>query len=122
MDGGSKFVKGGAIAGIVITVINLVGGFVIGMVQMGMSAGDALQRFSLLTIGDGLVAQIPALLLSVSTGIVVTRATAEATSAQPREAGSAQSRTALLIAGGGAVALALLPGIAGAVHARSARR
>ncbi|MHB1489228.1 MAG: FHIPEP family type III secretion protein, partial [Cellulomonas sp.] len=77
MDGGSKFVKGDAMAGIIITVINLVGGFVIGMVQMGLSAGDSLQRFSLLTIGDGLVTQIPALLMSVSTGLIVTRSTAE---------------------------------------------
>ncbi|WP_273653600.1 flagellar biosynthesis protein FlhA [Cellulomonas fimi] len=111
MDGGSKFVKGDAIAGIVITVINLVGGFVIGMVQMGMSAGDALQRFSLLTIGDGLVTQIPALLLSVSTGIVVTRATAEGDMGTAAAKQLGQSRTALLIAGGGAVALALLPGM-----------
>lgn len=111
MDGGSKFVKGDAIAGIVITVINLVGGFVIGMVQMGMSAGDALQRFSLLTIGDGLVTQIPALLLSVSTGIVVTRATAEGDMGTAAAKQLSQSRTALLIAGGGAVALALLPGM-----------
>lgn len=111
MDGGSKFVKGDAIAGIVITVINLVGGFVIGMVQMGMSAGDALQRFSLLTIGDGLVTQIPALLLSVSTGIVVTRATAEGDMGTAAAKQLGQSRTALLIAGSGAIALALLPGM-----------
>ena len=76
MDGGTKFVKGDAIAAIVITVINLVGGFVIGMVQHHMSINDALQRYSLLSVGDGLVTQIPALLLSVSTGIVVTRASA----------------------------------------------
>ncbi|AEE44834.1 flagellar biosynthesis protein FlhA [Cellulomonas fimi] len=111
MDGGSKFVKGDAIAGIIITVINLVGGFVIGMVQMGMSAGESLQRFSLLTIGDGLVTQIPALLLSVSTGIVVTRATAEGDMGTAAAKQLGQSRTALLISGGAAVALALLPGM-----------
>ncbi len=111
MDGGSKFVKGDAIAGIVITVINLVGGFVIGMMQMGMSAGESLQRFSLLTIGDGLVTQIPALLLSVSTGIVVTRATAEGDMGTAAAKQLGQSRNALLISGGGAIALALLPGM-----------
>jgi flagellar biosynthesis protein FlhA len=111
MDGGSKFVKGDAIAGIVITVINLVGGFAIGMMQMGMSAGEAIERFSLLTVGDGLVTQIPALLLSVSTGIVVTRATAEGDMGTAAASQLTQSRTALLVAGGAAVALALLPGM-----------
>lgn len=111
MDGGSKFVKGDAIAGVVITVINLVGGFVIGMVQMSMSPAEALERFSLLTIGDGLVTQIPALLLSVSTGIVVTRSTAEGDMGSAAAKQLTQSRTALLIAGAGACALALLPGM-----------
>jgi flagellar biosynthesis protein FlhA len=111
MDGGSKFVKGDAIAGIVITVINLIGGFVIGMMQMGMTPAEALQRFSLLTIGDGLVTQIPALLLSVSTGIVVTRASAEGDMGTVAAKQLGQSRTALLIAGCGAIALALLPGM-----------
>jgi flagellar biosynthesis protein FlhA len=73
MDGASKFVKGDAIAGIVITIINIVGGFVIGMAQKGMSLGDATQTYTLLTVGDGLVTQIPALLISTATGIVVTR-------------------------------------------------
>lgn len=111
MDGGSKFVKGDAIAGIVITVINLVGGFAIGMFQMGMSAGESIERFSLLTIGDGLVTQIPALLLAVSTGIVVTRATAEGDMGTAAAQQLTQSRTALMIAGGAAVAMALLPGM-----------
>ncbi|WP_066585289.1 flagellar biosynthesis protein FlhA [Cellulomonas timonensis] len=111
MDGGSKFVKGDAIAGIIITVINLVGGFVIGMMQMGMTAGESLERFSLLTIGDGLVTQIPALLLSVSTGIVVTRATAEGDMGTAAAKQLMQSRSALAIAGCGAIALAMLPGM-----------
>ncbi|CAL8969949.1 Flagellar biosynthesis protein FlhA [Cellulomonas sp. T2.31MG-18] len=111
MDGGSKFVKGDAVAGIIITVINLVGGFIIGMVQMKMTMGDALNRYSLLTIGDGLVTQIPALLLSVSTGIVVTRASADADLGSSAAKQLTQSKTALMIAGGGAVALALLPGM-----------
>jgi flagellar biosynthesis protein FlhA len=111
MDGGSKFVKGDAIAGIIITVINLLGGFAVGMMQMGMSAQDAIQRFSLLTIGDGLVSQIPALLLSVSTGLIVTRATAEADMGTAASEQLTQSRTALLIAGSAAIALALVPGM-----------
>lgn len=77
MDGASKFVKGDAIAGIIITFINLVGGLVIGMINMGLSFGDSLSTFSLLSIGDGLVSQIPALLISTSTGIMVTRAASE---------------------------------------------
>ncbi len=60
MDGASKFVKGDAIASIVITIINILGGFVIGMVQQGMNFSEALQRFTLLAVGDGLVSQIPA--------------------------------------------------------------
>ncbi|WNM24570.1 flagellar biosynthesis protein FlhA [Demequina capsici] len=111
MDGGSKFVKGDAIAGIIITIINLLGGFGVGMLQMGMDPGQAIERFSLLTIGDGLVSQIPALLLSVSTGIIVTRATASADMGTAASAQLTQSRTALLIAGGAAVALALVPGM-----------
>jgi flagellar biosynthesis protein FlhA len=77
MDGASKFVKGDAIAGILIIVINLVGGFVIGMAQKGMQFNDALLTYSLLTIGDGLVTLIPALLLSTATGILVTRSASE---------------------------------------------
>ena len=73
MDGANKFVRGDAIAGIAITGINIVGGFIIGVFQMGMTAGDAARTFTVLTIGDGLVAQIPALLISSAAGIVVTR-------------------------------------------------
>lgn len=111
MDGGSKFVKGDAIAGIIITVINLVGGFVIGMMQQGLTAQESLEKYSLMTIGDGLVTQIPALLLSVSTGIVVTRATAEGDMGSAASTQLLQSKQALYIAGGGAIALALLPGM-----------
>ncbi|MCM3782944.1 flagellar biosynthesis protein FlhA [Neobacillus mesonae] len=81
MDGASKFVKGDAIASIVILLINLIGGFIIGMVMMGMSFGDALSTYSLLTIGDGLVSQIPALLISTASGIIVTRAASDGTMA-----------------------------------------
>src|ERR687890_222842 len=77
MDGASKFVKGDAMAGLLITLINLVGGIVIGVVQQGMPFAEAGQHFSLLSVGDGLSAQIPALLISVATGIIVTRSTSE---------------------------------------------
>jgi flagellar biosynthesis protein FlhA len=73
MDGASKFVKGDAIAAIVITLINLIGGIIVGVAQQGMPFGEAAATFSLLTVGDGLAAQIPALLISVATGIMVTR-------------------------------------------------
>ncbi|MBP3039480.1 flagellar biosynthesis protein FlhA [Bacillaceae bacterium Marseille-Q3522] len=77
MDGATKFVKGDAIAGIVIVFVNLIFGIIIGMVQQGQSFADAAQTFSLLTIGDGLVSQIPALLIATATGLVVTRAASE---------------------------------------------
>ncbi len=77
MDGASKFVKGDAIAAIVIIVVNILGGFIIGMVQRDMSILQALQTYTLLTVGEGLVNQIPALLISTATGIVVTRAASE---------------------------------------------
>ncbi|GIO36146.1 flagellar biosynthesis protein FlhA [Paenibacillus antibioticophila] len=77
MDGASKFVKGDAIASIVILLINLIGGFIIGMTIHGKSFGDSLSTYSLLTIGDGLVSQIPALLISTAAGLIVTRASSE---------------------------------------------
>lgn len=73
MDGAMKFVKGDAIAGLVIIIVNLLGGLTVGMAQQGMSFGEAMATFSLLTVGDGLVAQIPALLVSTAAGTVVTR-------------------------------------------------
>ena len=74
MDGSSKFVKGDAIAGIIITLINIIGGFLIGSFQKDMELGDSAATFTILTIGDGLVSQIPALLISTATGIIITRA------------------------------------------------
>lgn len=73
MDGASKFVKGDAIAGLLITAINIVGGIIIGVVQRGLSITDALQAYTILTIGDGLVSQVPALLIATSAGMVVTK-------------------------------------------------
>lgn len=77
MDGAMKFVKGDAIAGIIITVINCIGGLIIGMSQMGLTAGESAQIFTLLAIGDGLVSQIPALLISITAGIVTTRVSSD---------------------------------------------
>ena len=77
MDGASKFVRGDAIAAILITVINVIGGFAIGIVQKGMTMSEALQRFTILSIGDGLVSQIPALITSTAAGILITRATSK---------------------------------------------
>ena len=77
MDGASKFVKGDAIAGIVITIINILGGLIIGMLQKGMTLNQAAATYTLLTVGDGLVSQIPALIVSTSSGIIVTRAISE---------------------------------------------
>lgn len=75
MDGASKFVKGDAIAGIIITLINIIGGFLIGMLQHNLGFLDSLRTFTILTIGDGLVGQIPALIISTATGIIITRTT-----------------------------------------------
>ena len=77
MDGASKFVKGDAIAGIIITIINITAGFIIGMTGGGLTLAEAMKKYTLLTVGDGLVSQIPALLISTATGIVVTRAASD---------------------------------------------
>lgn len=77
MDGAMKFVKGDAIAGLIITCINILAGFAIGVFQRGMSFGDAVHTYSILTIGDGLVSQIPALLISITAGVIVTRVASE---------------------------------------------
>ncbi len=77
MDGASKFVKGDAVAGIIITVINVLGGIIIGMTYLGLTAGEAAEKFTLMAIGDGLVSQIPAILISTATGVLVTKANAE---------------------------------------------
>lgn len=77
MDGASKFVKGDAIASIIIVIINMLGGLMIGMMQMGMDMNTAASTYTLLTVGDGLVTQIPALLISTATGVIVTKAASE---------------------------------------------
>ena len=111
MDGASKFVKGDAMAAVVITAINLVGGIVVGMLQHHLGFGEATKHYSLLTVGDGLAAQIPALLISVATGIIVTRSGSE------RDLGSEVAtqilgqKKAPLVAGGAILAFALVPGL-----------
>ncbi|MHC6219593.1 flagellar biosynthesis protein FlhA [Arthrobacter sp. MMS24-S77] len=111
MDGASKFVKGDAIAGIIIIIINFVGGIAIGVLQRGMNVGDALNSYGLLTMGDGLVTQIPALLMAVSTGMIVTRSNAEEDMGRTASSQLMQSPNAMLIAGLAAVAMALIPGM-----------
>jgi flagellar biosynthesis protein FlhA len=111
MDGGSKFVKGDAVAGIVITIINLIGGFVVGVMQRGMSPADAMTTYSLLTVGDGLVSQIPALLLSVATGLVVTRSASRGDMGSDVAAQFGKQRRAMQIAGSAAIGLCLIPGL-----------
>jgi flagellar biosynthesis protein FlhA len=111
MDGASKFVKGDAIAGLVIIIINIIGGIAIGMIQRGMEIGEALETYALLTIGDGLVTQIPALLMAVSTGMIVTRSNAEADMGSTASQQLSQSRNALMIAGAAAIVMGFIPGM-----------
>ncbi len=111
MDGAMKFVKGDSIAGMIVTVVNLVGGTIIGITQHSMSAGDALQTYGILTIGDGLVSQIPSLLVSISAGILITRSgdTREDVGAQVGRQFFSQPR-ALEMAGALIFLMALIPG------------
>ncbi len=111
MDGASKFVKGDAIAAIVIVAINLIGGFTVGVVQKGLSLGEAVRTYSLLTVGDGLVSQIPALLVSMSAGLIVTRAATGGELGTDLLAQFTQHRRALRFAGVVVCALALIPGL-----------
>ena len=111
MDGAAKFVRGDAIAALIITVINILGGLAIGVVRHGMSFADAAATFTTLTAGDGLVSQIPALLVSTAAGIVVTKGGMEGTAdaALIRQLG--RSPKPLAMAAGAATVLALLPGL-----------
>jgi flagellar biosynthesis protein FlhA len=111
MDGASKFVKGDAIAAIVIVMINLVGGFVVGVMQKHMSIGDAISHYSLLTVGDGLVAQIPALLISLSSGLIVTRAATDSDLGTDLLAQFTSHKRTLQLAGGAIGSLAIVPGL-----------
>jgi len=111
MDGASKFVRGDAIAGIVITLINILGGFFIGVVQRGLSVSQAAQNYTLLTIGDGLVSQIPALIISTSAGVVVSRASGEAELAKDFGRQLFGKNRVLFLAAGFLAFFALVPGL-----------
>lgn len=115
MDGASKFVKGDAISGIAIVVINLIGGVVIGMLFMDLDAMASLQKFALLTIGDGLVSQIPALLISTSSGILVTRSASEKTLGKEISEQMTSYPKVLIIAGAIIGVLGLIPSLPGTV-------
>src|SRR3954449_3502517 len=111
MDGASKFVKGDAIAAIVIVTINLVGGFAVGILQQHLSFGDAIKTYSLLTVGDGLVAQIPALLISLSSGLIVTRAATEMDLGTDLLHQFTRHKKTLQLCGGSICAVAIVPGL-----------
>jgi flagellar biosynthesis protein FlhA len=111
MDGASKFVKGDAVAGIVIVLINLIGGMIVGMVQEGLPFAEAAQKYSLLTVGDGLSAQIPALLISTATGILVTRTASEKDLGAEVAGQILGQRKAPLVAAAVICAFALIPGL-----------
>lgn len=111
MDGASKFVKGDAIAGIVILVINLVGGIFIGMVQHGLSFSQAMEIYTLLTIGDGLVAQIPGLLLSIGTAIIVTRQNKEGDLGKEMQSQLGDNTHVLFVAAGVMTLMGIVPGM-----------
>jgi flagellar biosynthesis protein FlhA len=111
MDGASKFVKGDAMAAVIITAINLIGGIIVGMLQHGMSISDAGHHYSLLTVGDGLAAQIPALMISVATGILVTRSASEQDLGTELATQILGQRKAPLVAGGAVLAFAMVPGL-----------
>lgn len=113
MDGASKFVKGDAIAAIIIIVINIVGGFVIGMLQRNLDVLQALQTYTLLTVGEGLVNQIPALLISTATGIVVTRAASDSNLGSDLTSQIINNPRVFLIACGVLLLLGLIPGLPG---------
>ncbi|MCL5050865.1 MAG: flagellar biosynthesis protein FlhA [Firmicutes bacterium] len=111
MDGASKFVKGDAIAGILILLINLIGGFIIGMVQHNLSFGQAVEVYTLLSIGDGLAAQIPALLLSVATAIVITRENDEKELSEQMNLQLVSNPRILIIAAGILFIMGIVPGM-----------
>ncbi len=111
LDGASKFVRGDAIAGLIITSINILGGLLVGITQFGMTAGDAFQSYATLTVGDGLVSQIPALIISIAAGIAVTKASAENKISVDLRAQIFGNVQALYVASVVLLAFALIPGL-----------
>ena len=114
MDGAMKFVKGDTIAGIIITLINIIGGLIIGILLNGMAPADAVQKYTILTIGDGLAAQVPSLLMAISSGIVMTRATGGGVALGTDLAVEILSKpTSLFLASGFLILIALTSGVTG---------
>ncbi len=111
MDGASKFVRGEAIAGLIIMSINILGGFIIGVFQQGMAIGTAAQSYTLLTIGDGLVSQIPALIVSTASGILVSRAASEAGMGREFVKQFALNPEAMIVAAGVVAVFGMIPGL-----------
>jgi flagellar biosynthesis protein FlhA len=111
MDGSAKFVRGDAIAGLLITSINIIGGLAIGVFQNGLGFGEAANRYTILTVGDGLVAQIPALIVSTAAGIIITRATGEATMGNEITRQLAKQPKAAFVSSGVLFLLGLVPGL-----------
>ncbi len=111
MDGASKFVKGDAIAAIVITLINIIGGLIVGVLQQGLPLAESLMTYTLLTVGDGLVSQLPALLISVSAGIAVTRAASDVELGSDVASQLLQKPRALYIAAALLLAFGVVPGL-----------
>ena len=111
MDGATKFVKGDAIAGIMIILIDIVGGLAVGMVQHGMAWGDAAHRYTLLTVGDGIVTQIPSLVIAVATGIIVTRAASDSLLGTEIARQVLSNSHTLLIVGLALLGILFLPGL-----------
>ena len=111
MDGASKFVKGDAIAGIIICFVNLFGGFIVGVLQRGMSMGEAMNTYSLLTVGDGLVSQIPALLISIASGLIVTRAATDGDMGTDILGQFGRQAGAIKLGGVAVAVLAIIPGL-----------
>ncbi len=111
MDGASKFVKGDAIAGVIIILVNIIGGFIIGMAQLGMTFTESLARYTLLTIGDGLVTQIPALVISTAAGMIVTRSASGGQLDVELKRQLLSRPKALYIAGGTLGFFAIIPGL-----------
>ncbi len=111
MDGASKFVRGDAVAGLIITAVNILGGFVVGVAQQGLSLTDALHTYTILTVGDGLVSQIPALIVSTAAGLVVTRAASESHMGEDFVRQMFSQPRALMIASSVLLVFALIPGL-----------
>ena len=110
MDGATKIVKGDSTMSIILSLVNLVGGIIIGMVQGGMDFSTVLDTYARLTVGDGLVSQIPALMISTATGMIVTRSVSEGSLGEDVRSQFTAQPTAIMVAGGAMVFLALIPG------------